>query len=53
MGKIMRRAKYGHLMLPGVFLDKIIHDIEFTEKTVDQCDVPVAKILLEIMMICK
>ena len=34
-------AKYGHLMLPGAFPDKISRDIGFTDETVVQCDVPV------------
>ena len=32
VGQIMRRAKYGRLMLPGVFSDEVIPDIDFTDK---------------------
>ena len=38
--------KYGHLMLPGTFPDKFTPEIDFTNETVVQCDVPVVKILL-------
>ena len=40
MGEIMV-SKYGHLMLPGVFPDKITPEIDFTDEAVVQCDVPV------------
>ena len=44
MCKIM--LKYGHLMLPGAFLDKFTPDIDFIDKAVVQCyDAPVVKIL--------
>ena len=33
-------------MLPGAFSDKVTPDIDFTDKAVVQCDVPVGKILL-------
>ena len=33
-------------MLPGVFIDKITLDIDFTDEAVIQQDVPVVKILL-------
>ena len=39
-------SKYGHLMLPGAFLDKVTPDIDFTDDIVVQCDSPVVKILL-------
>ena len=39
-------SKYGHLMLPGLFSDKITPDIDFTDEVVVQWDVPVVKILL-------
>ena len=39
-------SKYGHLMLPGAFPDKITPDIDFTDEAVVQCDIPVIKILL-------
>ena len=39
-------SKYGHLMLPGAFSDKVILDIDFTDEVVVQCGVPVVKILL-------
>ena len=38
VGKIIRRAKKGHLRLAGVFLDKVTSDIEFTDEAVVQCD---------------
>ena len=38
--------KYGHLMLPEVFPDKVTSDIEFTDDAVVQCFVPVVQILL-------
>ena len=40
------QTKYGDLMLPGTFLDKMTRDINFTDEAVVQCDVPVVKILL-------
>ena len=42
VGEIMA-LKYGHLMLPGVFPDKVAPDIDFANKTVVQCDVPVVR----------
>ena len=40
-------SRYGHLMPPGVFPDKVSYpDIDFTDEAVVQCDVPVLKILL-------
>ena len=41
----MRWAKYGHLKLPGIFSDKAISDIDFTDAAVVQCNVPVVTIL--------
>ena len=38
-------SKYGHLMLPRVFPDRITADIDFADETVVQCDVTVVKIL--------
>ena len=38
-------SKYGHLMLPGVFQDKITPVIDYADKAVVQCDVRVVKIL--------
>ena len=38
--------KYRYLMLPGAFPDKVTLDIDLTDETVVQCDVPVVKILM-------
>ena len=38
--------KYGYFILPGVFPDKIVLDIDFTDERVVPCDVQVLKILL-------
>ena len=38
--------KYGHLILPGAFPDKITPVIDYTDEAVAQCDVLVVKILL-------
>ena len=38
--------KYGDLMLPGAFPDKVTADIDDTDEAVVQCDVTVVKILL-------
>ena len=38
-------SKYGHLMLPGTFPEKITPDIDFTDEAIVQCDIPVIKIL--------
>ena len=47
-------SKYGHLMLPsGVFPDKVTTDIDFIGEIVVQCDVPVVKILLLVLVIYK
>ena len=45
--------KYGHLILPGVFPDKITPDIDFTDEGVVQCDIPVVKILLQVLVTYK
>ena len=45
VGEIMV-LKYGHLMLPGTFADKVTSDIDFTDKDVVQCDLLGVKILL-------
>ena len=44
MGKIMF-SKYGHLMLPGAFPDKVTSDIDFADEAVVECYVSVIKIL--------
>ena len=44
VGKIM--LKYGHLMLPGAFPDKVNPDMDFIDEAVVQCYVPVVEILL-------
>ena len=47
-------SKYGHVMLPsGAFPDKVTPDIYFTDETVVQCDVPVVKIFLQVLIIYK
>ena len=38
-------SKYGHLMPPGVFPDKITPVIDFKDEAVVQCDVTVVKTL--------
>ena len=45
--------KYGHMILPGAFPDKVTPDINFTDERVAQCYVPVVKILLQVMIIYK
>ena len=52
MGEITA-LKYGHLMLPEVFPDKVTPDIEFTDDAVVQCFVPVVQILLQVLVIYK
>ena len=42
----MIMSKYGHLMLPGAFPDKITPYIDFKDEALVQCYVPVVKILL-------
>ena len=37
-------AKYGYLLLPGAFPDKVTLDIDVIGEAVVQCDVPVVKI---------
>ena len=39
-------SKYGHLMLPEAYPDKATPDIDFTDETVVQCDLPLVKRLL-------
>ena len=39
-------SKYGYLMLPGAFPDKITPDFDFTDEVVVQCDDTYVKILL-------
>ena len=39
-------SKYGHLMLPRAFSDRVTTDIDFKDEAVVQCDVPIVKILL-------
>ena len=46
-------SKYGHLMLPGAFLDRVAPDIDLTDEAVVQCDVPVVKMLLWMLVINK
>ena len=45
--------KYEHFMLPEAFPDKVTPDIDFTDEVVDQCDVPVVKLLLQVLVIYK
>ena len=40
-------------MPPGAFTDKITPDIDFTDEAVVDCDVPVVKILLWVLLIYK
>ena len=42
----MIMSKYGHLMLPGAFPDKVTPYIDFKDEALVQCYVPVVKILL-------
>ena len=44
-------SKYGYLMLPGAFTDKVTPNIDFTDEAVAQCDVPVIKIFLQVLLI--
>ena len=44
-------SKYGHLMLPELFPDKIIAVIGFTDEAVVQCDVTVVKLLLQVLVL--
>ena len=39
-------SKYGYLMLPGVFPDKLTPNIGFTGQVVVQCKLLIVKILL-------
>ena len=38
-------SKYGHLRLPGVCPDKRTPDVDFTDESVVQHDIPVVKYL--------
>ena len=38
-------VKYGLLMLPGAFPEKVTPDFYFTDEAVVPCDVPVVKML--------
>ena len=40
-------------MLPGVFPNKVTSGVDFTDEPVVQCDVPVEKILLQVLVIYK
>ena len=51
-GEIMA-LKYGHLMLPGVYPDKVTTDIDFIDEPVVQCDFTVVAILLYVLVIYK
>ena len=46
-------SKYEHLMLPGVFPDKVTTDIDFTDEAIVQSDVLVVKVLLQVLVIYK
>ena len=46
-------SKYGRLMLPGAFPDNAAPDIVFTGEAVVQCDVPVIKTVLYVLVIYK
>ena len=46
-------VKYGHLMLPEAFLDKVTPDIDFTDEAVVQYDVPAKKIHLQVLVTYK
>ena len=39
-------AKYGHLVLPGAFSNKVTTDIDLTDEAVVQCNAAVLKIIL-------
>ena len=43
-------SKYGHLMIPGGFPDKVTPDIDFTDEGVVQYDVTDVKILLWVLV---
>ena len=38
-------SKYGYLMLPRAFTDKVTPDIDLTDETVFQCDATIVKVL--------
>ena len=44
-------SKYGHLMLPGAFPDKVTSDTDFKDEVVVQRYVSVVKILLQVLVI--
>ena len=46
-------SKYERLMLPGAFPDNAAPDIVFTGKSVVQCDVPIIKTVLYVLVIYK
>ena len=46
-------SKYGHLMLPRVSSDKVTPSIDFKDEALIQCDAPVAKILLKVLVTYK
>ena len=45
-------SKYGYL-ISGAFPNKVTPDIDFIDEAVVQCDVPVVKILLQLLIIYK
>ena len=45
-------SKYGHLGYPGTFPNKVTPETDFTDEVV-QCDIPVVKILLYVLIIYK
>ena len=50
---MMRQTKYNHLTLSGIFPDKVISVIGFTDDTVVHFDVPVVKNNLQMMVTYK
>ena len=46
-------SKYGYLMLPGAFPDKVFPDFDFTDEVVVQYYVPVVKILMQVLVVYK
>ena len=44
-------SKYGHLILPGAFPDKVIPDNYFKDEAVVLCDVTVLRMLLQVLVI--
>ena len=45
--------KYEHLVLPGTFPEEVTLDVDFKDEAVVQCDVPVVKVLLQVLVIYK